>query len=410
MKAFAKSVAANMAITAALVLAGVSVVVTGGLDYMSVANQNQLLQSVADRAALAAAQELIVSRGDDDRVTAVASRFVNANYDDAHQTAARVIESGKAVEVTITATPTTYFSTPFSRSDKVMEVDAVAEVSGGGYVCMIGLDTKAVATIKMTNNARLTAEACAVYSNSQSDRSLWLQDSARLSAELVCVAGGVRGDETGFNQTQPVTDCPQLDDPLRDRPMPEVDESCDHRLTVIRLGQTKRLRPGVYCGGIAILGGTAHLDPGVYVLKDGPLLVAANGTLEGDHVGFFLTGSASTIRFGQLSHVSLSAPRTGDMAGLLFFEDRTTTFAAYHQITSKDARNLVGTMYLPNSKLLIDSRDPVADRSDYTIIIAREFELRDGPELVLNTDYADSDIPVPDGVGNNTSSSIRLSR
>ncbi len=98
------------------------------------------------------------------------------------------------------------------------------------------------------------------------------------------------------------------------------------------------------------------------------------------------------------------------MAGLLFFEDRTTTFATYHQITSKDARNLVGTMYLPNSKLLIDSRDPVADRSDDTIIIARKFELRDGPELVLNTDDADSDSPVPDGVGNNTSSSIRLSR
>jgi hypothetical protein len=405
-----KSKAGNIAIMAALMLGGVSVVILGGVDFMSVASQNQLLQSVADRAALAAAQELVVARADDDRVTAVANSFVNANYDGEHQTVARVIESGKAVEVTITATPRTYFNTPFSGPDKLVSADAVAEVSGGGSICMIGLDETAIATIKMMNNARLSAEACAVYSNSRSDKSLWLQDSARLSAELVCVAGGIRGPETGFKQSQPVLDCPQIDDPLRDRPAPDFDDTCDYKATVVPFGKIARLRPGVYCGGITVLGGLARLDPGLYVLKNGPLLVTGNGTLEGKHVGFYLTGSAALIRFAQFSHVSLSAPRTGDMAGLLFFEDRETTFAAYHQITSRDARNIVGTIYLPRSKLLIDARDPVADQSDYTIIIAREFELRDGPELVLNTDYAGSDIPVPEGVGNNTPSSIRLAR
>ena len=84
---------------------------------------------------------------------------------------------------------------------------------------------------------------------------------------------------------------------------------------------------------------------------------------------------------------------------MLFVEDRDTPFDTYHRITSLDARNLVGTMYLPKSKLLIDASNPVADRSDYTVIIAREFELRDGPELVLNTDYETSTIPVPEGVG-----------
>lgn len=405
-----RSKSGNMAIMAALMLGGIAVVLAGGVDFMSVTNQNHLLQSVADRAALAAAQELVVARSDDDRVTAVANSFVNANYDGEHETAARVIDSGKAVEVTITATPTTYFNTPFSNGGKHVSANAVAEVSGGGSICMIGLDVSAIATIKMMNNARLSADACAVYSNSRSDKSLWLQDSARLSADLVCVAGGVRGPETGFNQSQPVLDCPQIDDPLRDRPAPDFDDTCDYKATIVPPGKTIRLKPGVYCGGISVLGGVARLDPGLYVLKNGPLLVTGNGTLNGDHVGFFLTGTAALIRFAQFSHVSLSAPRTGDMAGLLFFEDRETEFASYHQITSRDARNIVGTMYLPKSKLLIDARDPVADQSDYTIIIAREFELRDGPELVLNTDYAGSDIPVPEGVGNNTSSSIRLAR
>ncbi len=98
------------------------------------------------------------------------------------------------------------------------------------------------------------------------------------------------------------------------------------------------------------------------------------------------------------------------MAGLLFFEDRDTKFSTYHRITSNDARRLVGTMYLPKSKLMIDANNPVADKSEYTIIIAREFELRDGPELVLNTDYESTPIPVPEGVGNKTRSSVRLIR
>ena len=72
---------------------------------------------------------------------------------------------------------------------------------------------------------------------------------------------------------------------------------------------------------------------------------------------------------------------------------------ADHYIRSDNARRLVGTIYLPNGKLLIDGRKPIADRSEYTVIIADTFELQDGPNLVLRTDYHLSDIPVPTGVG-----------
>ena len=399
-----------MALTAAMVMPCVFVVLGGGVDYISVSNQRVLLQSVADRSALASAQELVISSGASERVAAVAARYVDANYDGAHTTTARVIEDGKAVEVSIIAAPQTFLNSAFAVSNQMITADSVAEVSGAGSICMIGLDTSELGTIKLANNARLTATACAVYSNSTSEKSIWLQDSARLSAELVCSAGGVRGPETAFPQSGPVVDCAPVADPLRDRPAPAFDPDCDFNQTIIPNGATRHLEPGVYCGGILIEGGTALLDPGVYILKDSPLLVTGSGRLEGEHVGFFLTGSLSVINFRQFSHVSLTAPRSGDMAGLLFFEDRDTTFSANHRITSRDARTLVGTMYFPNSTLLIDARDPVADRSEYTIILARTFDLRDGPELVLNTDYAGTDIPVPEGVGNNISTDVRLAK
>jgi hypothetical protein len=44
------------------------------------------------------------------------------------------------------------------------------------------------------------------------------------------------------------------------------------------------------------------------------------------------------------------------------------------------------------------------------VIIAKEFELRDGPDLVLKTDYGATPIPLPDGVGNKAHTSVRLSK
>jgi Putative Flp pilus-assembly TadE/G-like len=399
----------NMTILMAGAVAVAGIIFSGVLDYMSVTNQRHSLQDVADRAALAAAQELIVFSGTDARVSSVAQAFVTANYKPPSTTHANIADDGHAVTVNIEAPARTFFPGPISERVKTIKADATAEISGGGYICMIGLDRNSVATINMMNRARLTATNCAIYSNSISSKSLWLHDTARVRADLVCVAGGIQGPLEAFTLNPPTEDCPPVDDPLRDRPKPAIDiDDCDHHNEMVTPFKTVVLKPGVYCGGLSVVGGVAKLQPGAYVMRNGLLSVSGGGTLSGENVGFFLTGSASTILFARDSHISLTAPKTGDMAGLLFFEDRDSEFATYHRITSNDARNLVGTMYFPNSKLLIDATNPVADRSDYTVIVAREFELRDGPELVLNTDYESSPIPLPEGVGNKTNSNIRL--
>lgn len=389
-------------------------IVGGVVDYMSLSNQKHALQGVADRAAIAAAQELIVFKGSDARVDAVADRFVQVNYTAKPATvAARVIDEGRAVEVSVSAEPQTYFPGPVANGVKAVNVTAVAEISGGGYVCMIGLDTKAAATLDMRSKARVTAENCAIYSNSTSSSSLKLHDFARVKADLVCVAGGVQGTKSAVTPNEPVEDCPALRDPLRDRPEPKVGLlKCDHAKAVLitALSGKVTLDPGVYCGGINVLGGDVKLKPGTYILNNGPLTVTAGGKLEGEGVGFYLTGvlGLSTIQFGPLSTISLTAPKTGDMAGMLFFEDRNVMFKIPHRIASNNARNLVGTIYLPNNSLTIDSNDSIADQSDYTVIIARKFDMKDGPELVLNTDYESSLVPVPEGVGNNVKPTVRL--
>ena len=79
-----------------------------------------------------------------------------------------------------------------------------------------------------------------------------------------------------------------------------------------------------------------------------------------------------------------------------------------YRIISEQARNLLGTIYLPAGRLIIDSKKPIADQSAYTVIIARLVNLYDGPDLVLNARYGATDIPVPNGVGPSSADTLLL--
>ena len=76
--------------------------------------------------------------------------------------------------------------------------------------------------LDMHDKARVTAENCAIYSNSRSPSSLRLHSAARVKADLVCVAGGVTGSKASVSPNAPIEDCPPLADPLRDRPEPST--------------------------------------------------------------------------------------------------------------------------------------------------------------------------------------------
>lgn len=410
LRRFASNRRGNMTVFMLGLLLIASLIVGGVIDFISLVQQKHAIQDLADRASVAAAREMVVSKAEDERVQAAADAFVAANYKGKKiEAIAKVADKGRAVDIEVRAAPRVFFPGPVGRSAKTVVAYATAEIAGGGNVCMIGLE-KNLPSLDMKNKARVTAEDCAIYSNSTSKKSIKVAGTAKVKANLVCAAGGVSGPKTAI-QPEAVTDCPTIDDPLRDRPMPDIGLlKCDYLATVVPLLTKVKLKPGIYCGGILVAGGTAELEPGMYVINNGALAVTLNGTLKGENVGFFLKGATSTLLFTPDTHISLTAPKTGPMAGILFFEDRNTILATYHQISSNDARRLVGTMYIPKSKLMIDATSPVFDKSEYTIIIAREFELKDGPELVLKTDYKSSPIPVPDGVGNKADPAIRLAK
>lgn len=376
-------------------------------DYAVMTKLRSELQEVADGAAMAGAREIPLANTNADlvenatmifaiyRLTGDAKQTEKDLADDKIFVDARVADDFSSVEVKIKEEWSPFFAHMVMKSVTPIRVSASARFVGRTNICVLGLKSTNTAVL-IDKDGRLTGNNCGLFTNSSDKSSLKVNTGADLKASIVCSAGGV--DQTGASiSPSPLTDCPVTEDPLKNRPPPAVG-SCDHTNLTVTSSVTT-LEPGVYCGGIVIDGSAqVNLEPGIYVLKDGGLTITSSATMTGDGVGFYVTGNASPIKFGNKTHISLSAPETGPLAGLLIFEDRNLPVSLKHRITSDDARKLIGTIYLPVGGLVIDSKNPVADQSAYTAIIAQTLDLNMGPNLILNSDYSATDVPVPAGI------------
>jgi Putative Flp pilus-assembly TadE/G-like len=416
---------------ATVVMFGVSVpilamVVAVAVEYASLANRRATLQVAADSAALAAATELGLANTTDQRVEAVAKSVANVKlYENgvasANQAAitAQVIDERTAVRVTIAENVPSVMGRVMNLASTDLGAKAVARNAGRTRLCLLGLSTTSPNVVHLEKDARVTAQGCAIYSNSKSPKGLVGDQNASATASLICSAGGFSGKRAQFTPS-PTTDCPVLADPLQSQAAPPVGACTSHNSDKVIKGGVVSLAPGTYCGLTITKGAQVTLQKdGIYVFNDGPLIVQQNSSLTGTNVAFYFTGDKAGLRFDTDSTISLTAPRNGPMAGILMFDDRNVgnpivpplglnlaipplplgVKLRQYRIISDDARMLLGTIYLPGGRLVIDSKKPVADRSAYTVIVANRVELYEGPNLYLNTDYAATDIPLPKGVG-----------
>jgi Flp pilus assembly protein TadG len=357
------------------------------------------LQSVADAAALAAAKELSVVSISEDEVEAIAKGSASASLGGdlgSMEIDVSVDRKASTVKVDLAENWTPMFVHFLKSGVTPVRASATATLAGAANVCVLTLDKTLENGIFMNKNARVLANDCGIFTNSTHAAALRLENNTSVTADLICSAGGVKAD-AGSITPAPTSDCPQLPDPLADRAPPPVG-ACNYNKKVILSG-TQTLNPGVYCGGLNISGDAkVKLNPGIYIIKDGPFTVTMNAQLTGTHVGFYLTGSLSLIAFSKNTLVELTGPKDGPMAGLLFFEDRNAPWYRMHWINSANARKLTGTIYLPKGYLLVDPNTPIAQDSEYTAIIANRLEVREGPLLTLNADYDATDVPVPQGI------------
>ena len=188
------------------------------------------------------------------------------------------------------------------------------------------------------------------------------------------------------------TGVPPEPDPLAQRAAPQF-SGCDFGTSnspVKISGGVVTLDPGVYCGGIAITAGAVvTFQPGVYILNGGGLSVGGQSTIQGTGVTFYNTAGGKysyapvSIAGGTLGF--LSAPTSGPMEGMLFFQDRTITPKSgqgTNIISGGSGLYLQGAFYFPTTNLTFSGGGQLA--TDYTILVASTIAVSGNTTLSAN--------------------------
>lgn len=374
-----------------------------GIDMSSMSGHRAQLQEAADAAAIATAKELPVSGGDSERLKGIAENVVRANLNKAPASKAEGLRvettvdlKAKTVTVSVSQDPVQLLLGELVGFEGPLSAQAKGTVTGTTNICVIALEDNANKAFEVKDQSVLDAPSCALFSNSTHNNGLHVTGNSQLLADLVCTAGGYSGPAKAFH-FPPVTDCPATPDPLETRNGPMLG-GCDH--VDLDVDTNTTLNPGTYCDGLEIKN-TANVtfNEGIYIIDGGSFLINNEAVVRGDYVGFYFTGDQPELKFDGDADIELGAPKDGPMAGILFFLDPNALDPKDFEIRTPNARKLLGTIYLPNGVLAIDTTAPVAEESAYTAIVTREIHLGGDARLVLNTDYDLTDVPVPVGLG-----------
>lgn len=368
------------------------------IDFTTFSMKQSSLQAAADAAALAGAKQLSLAGSQDSIIESSALSFLVEELrgkDDAAKGIVKVDRTKGNVNVRVTEDWAPFFAHFVGADITPIVVSATGSLAGEAKICVLTLASGPF-SFSMDQSAHITATGCVIYSNSVDKYSVYFGGASTVDAALVCSAGGVFGKgASGITQVQ--IDCPVLANPLSAVPKPSF-FGCTSTNIKITTG-TVALNPGTYCGGLEVSGdAVVNFAPGEYIIKDGLFKVANTAAINGKNTVFYLSGLKSLIYFTNDATINLSGAETGTMAGLLFFEDPSSTSLRVHNINATNAYNLTGTIYLPKGILLVDPNANVGQKSAYTAIVAGRLVVQQGPSLVLNSDYGATAVPVPTGL------------
>lgn len=269
-------------------------------------------------------------------------------------------------------------------------IKATATAENMGAVPLCVLQTGA-GGLELKDQSRIRATGCAVHSNSN----IKVSSGGIIQADATQAVGSVSGPVTPAGRSGAL----RISDPFADLMLtPPTDCVGKPKKIKQQTGTTETLPAGVHCEEFDIdKDAVLNLAPGEHYFMD-DLKAKENAVIQGDDV-VLVFGSTKSINFADKAVVRLGARRSGPLAGFLIVTTRDNT--QKFTIASDNVSKLLGTIYIPNAELDVQTTGDVAEDSAWSIIVASSLKLEKGPNLVINTGYIGSGVPVPDGVGPN---------
>ncbi len=376
----------------ALALAILVILVGAGLavDIGYSQRQRQRMQTAADAAAIAGASA-IVTGASTPSAAGINDAALNGFTSGGGATVTinnppqSGVFSGNAnyVEAIIAQPQPTWFLSLLGFDSIEVKARAVAGATNAPG-CMYALNPSQSGAITVDGTGMITSQ-CGVLDNSSSSTALVANGNVNVTASSIGVVGSTQANGNATLSPNPVNGIVPVSDPLASVPAPFVG-SCSYNNYSVGSGQSVQLSAGVYCGGITI-NGNAHVTfgAGTYVLRGGGMNVSSGATLDGSGVTFYdTTGTSgySPISISGSVTANLSAPTSGPLKGILFFQDRSVTDGAGSVISGGVNANFTGALYFPTTNLTYNGGGGNA----YSIIVADTVTVNGS--VTMNADYS----------------------
>ncbi len=319
-----------------------------GIDIGSWYNGKRLAQAAADAAARAGALELVrLSSESVIRQAALedASSYGFSNVDiNIPPLSGSYSGDDSAIEAVVEFHPDSFLSKVLLDLDVTVEARAVAKAVAQD-TCVWALEEHDPG-FEIVGTADVDLD-CGIQVNSDHETALDQVGSSCVTATSIRVVGGAAGN---CLTPLPLTGSTAAADPLAHiDPPSEAGLGCTFP-NKVKVNKDTTLLPGVYCGGISISGNAdVGFDPGIYVLKSGTFKVAGSSALQGNDVAFYLTDDAELDITA--TSIDFSAPDSGGLEGILFFQDRHDSSTITNKIAGNATLELDGALYFPTTEL-----------------------------------------------------------
>lgn len=365
------------------------------IDVGSFRNVRERMQTAADSAAIAGVQAL---NNDNWEKAAENDAALNGFSSDKNGVEVNVYHPPSSgayannvnyVQVVISQPQPTYFMRVLGVNKVNVSVNSVAHI-GSGPNCVYVLDPNSDASLgEMTASGGATVKAsCGIIVDSASSTALTASGGGTsVKASQIAIVGGWSTNSGAVISPIPRTGIIPGDDPLSYVPEPSQG-TCLKQGNYHVTGGT--LYPGTYCGGMTInAGAVTTMNPGVYFIDGGGLTINGGANVRGSGVTIYNSFDGNHryqgISIDGSAIVALSAPTSGPLEAMLFFQDRSVPQGSPgSSIGGGAAQSYEGALYFPTTSLSYSGGSSTAAK--YTIIVADMLTISGG--VTLNDDYS----------------------
>jgi len=288
---------------------------------------------------------------------------------------------------------------------KEISVKAYTEsvLTSQDVVCVLALNPHGSRSFEVTKSAQFIAPNCSVQVNSDAKVAAAVDHGGNAKAKSFCIVGGATGPfEPNVN-----TECSVIENPYEDVKVntlgdcinytKEFKEKFNHWGAQV---EGIDLFPGVYCGGLDLYEKIINFTPGTYIMRNGPLHIRQGSKAKADGVTFVFDGQGSYLNIQDGSKFYIRAPKTGDLAGLAFFENVKFGMGKFNKhstgknhIRAGSNIEIVGTVYFPTQDIIVSGGSGYGSRAPATSFIGYNVTMTDAAYVQVSTDHSKAGLP-----------------